>query len=255
MTTSRTEKVYVLFGSQTGNSEEYAKTFADELPDKLSPAAIQKLTGNSDVEITLQPKTMQLDDFLEIQKADWTRLVVIFVSSYGVGQAPLGCYRFRDLCDAWKDRNAANVLDGVHYALCGLGDSSYTTFFENPTKLDQAMTQVGATRVGTLAKVDAQGTGDDAQAPVMERWKEGLWKSLAEVVVTTPPSPEQLQQMQQTTIELCLEINPEFEMPETATSTEASSNKGGKTDLMTMLIVPLVLALVAQVVYYFYSTQ
>ena len=31
---------------------------------------------------------MQLDDFLELERAPWTRLVVIITSSYGVGQAP-----------------------------------------------------------------------------------------------------------------------------------------------------------------------
>ena len=56
----------------------------------------------------------------------------------------MGGYRYRDLMDAWKERNASNeLLKGVQFALCGLGDSSYTTFFQNPTTIDEVMQQVG----------------------------------------------------------------------------------------------------------------
>jgi sulfite reductase alpha subunit-like flavoprotein len=209
------EKIHVLFGSQTGNSEEYARTFAKELPDQLSPRNIQQLTGTKD-EINLEIQVMQLDDFLELEKANWTRVIIIFVSSYGVGQAPLGCYRFRDLCDAWRNRNAVNVLPGLQFAICGLGDSSYRTYFENPTVLHAALQQVGAIRIGDIGQADAQGTGEKAQAPVVERWKQSLWKPLAEALVQQPPlllSDDKLKAMQDATCKLCAEINPEFEMP------------------------------------------
>jgi sulfite reductase alpha subunit-like flavoprotein len=112
------EEVYVLYGSQTGNSEQAAKEFCESLKKR------NKITTQ------VQPKHMQLDDFLELEYAKWTRLVVIFVSSYGVGQAPLGSYRFRELCEAWIEEPSP-VLEGLSYALCGLGDSKYTTFFKS----------------------------------------------------------------------------------------------------------------------------
>ena len=181
--TERTEKIYVLFGSQTGNSEEAAVAFAEELPAQLSPEKLRKLTGTKD-HITRQPVHLQLDDFLEIHKADWTRLVVIFVSSYGVGQAPLGCYRFRDLMDAWKERKEGALLKGVKFALCGLGDSSYTTYFQNPTVLNEVLLQVGAKRIGEVGQADAQLNGTDkSQANVIAKWKEDLWKPLAKAAV------------------------------------------------------------------------
>jgi sulfite reductase alpha subunit-like flavoprotein len=241
----RTENVYVLFGSQTGNSEDYARTFAKELPNKLSPSEIQRLTGTSE-EITLQAKAMQLDDFLEMNKADWTRLVIIFVSSYGVGQAPLGCYRFRDLCDAWKERKTTNLLQGVQFAICGLGDSSYTTFFQNPTAINEALLQVGATRLGDIGQADAQGTGDKAQAPVVERWKQALWKPLAEAVVKQPLlSDDKLKAMQDFTCTLCAEINPEFEMPLARDSQDNSTMNNNPHLSMILATLVVVLAMLA----------
>ena len=254
--TTRTEKVYVLFGSQTGNSEEAAITFAEELPQKLSPQALQKMTGTKDT-ITLEPKHMQLDDFLEINKADWTRLVIIFVSSYGVGQAPLGCYRFRDLCDAWKEAKETNVLQGVHFGLCGLGDSSYTTFFQNPTVLNEALQQVGATRMGPLGKADAKQTGDNSQAHVIQRWKESIWQPLAEAAVQDPLPDAALKEMQDTTIALCCKINPDFEPPAGSKHQKSKglgvvSRDNSAADMYLYLTaVPVIMVVMAVIAFYF----
>lgn len=210
--TAREEKIYVLYGSQTGNSEQLALDLCSQVPTQLGPSQIQQLTGTKKTDIiTVVPKCMQLDDFLELDRAEWTRLVVIITSSYGVGQAPLGCYRFRDLCDTWKKEGDVHkgTLDGVTFALCGLGDSKYTTFFRNPTVIDEALQFVGAKRVGPLGKADASGPKD--QTAVLEQWLQGIWPFLAKVVVESPLDREQLQKMQQRTVQVCRRINPDFE--------------------------------------------
>lgn len=140
MASSRIEKVYFLYGSQTGNSEQAALDLVQQVPTKLSPSRIQSLT-KSNVSVTVEPVHMQLDDFLEMDHCQWTRLIVIVVSSYGVGQAPLGSWRFRELCDTWLEqqegqnddttKTKGKVLKGMKYAMCGLGDSKYTTFFRS----------------------------------------------------------------------------------------------------------------------------
>ena len=214
--TTRTEKVYVLYGSQTGNSEQAAKDLCSQVESKLGPSEIQKMTGTKDV-ITVVPTHMQLDDFLELERCKWTRLMVIITSSYGVGQAPLGCYRFRDLSDAWMDeynvQKHEKVLKGLYFAMCGLGDSKYPTFFQNPKTINDALNLVGAERVGPLGKADASGTGNDIQQKVIERWMDGIWPHLAKVVVKEPLPPERLEEMQRSTVKLCQKINPDF-MPE-----------------------------------------
>ena len=211
--TTRVEKINVLFGSQTGNSEQAAQDLCSQAADRLSPEAIQKLTGTKE-RITVQPVCMQLDDFLELDRCAWTRLTVIITSSYGVGQAPLGGYRFRELCDAWlEDEAVGPVLSGFSYALCGLGDSKYTTFFKNPTRIDAGLQKVGAKRVGPLGKCDASGTGSNEQPQVIARWMDDIWKHLAQVVVEPPLEETKLVSAQAATVDLCRKINPDF-LPE-----------------------------------------
>ena len=233
--TTRKEKILFLYGSQTGNSEQAAKDLCKQCATKLTPEIIRKLAATTckdddnnsskdEIIIIVEPVHMQLDDFLELERAAWTRLVVIVVSSYGVGSAPLGAYRFRELCDAWAAAATAEgtmsstsdnkkLLDGVHFAMCGLGDSKYTTYFQNPAAIDKTLRQVGATRVGPLGKADASGTGSEAQLDVIDRWMDGIWPHLAQVVSKEPLSTERLQEMQRTTVALCRKINPDF-LPE-----------------------------------------
>ena len=189
--TTHTIEIPVLYGSQTGNSEAAAKELSTLLPTKLKLPP-----SESSSNITITSRHMHLDDFLEIEKAPWTKLVLIVTSSYGVGQAPIGSYRFRDFCDSLLGNetfrapsspsgstSTKNLLTGVRYALLGLGDSKYSTYFRNPTVLDDALTQAGATRVGPLGKADASGTGEDVQALVIERWIDGIWTVLQEALL------------------------------------------------------------------------
>lgn len=156
------KEILVLYGSQTGNSEAAAIQISNAIPDKF------KSDGYSS-------RHMQLDDFLEYEKCKWSPIVIIVTSSYGVGQAPLGAYRFREFCDAInEDDGSKKFLSGLKYALLGLGDSKYTTFFQNPTKVDEALRKAGATRIGEVGKADASGP----QLEIIDAWIGKLWNVL-----------------------------------------------------------------------------
>ena len=217
----RQEEILVLYGSQTGNSEQAAIDLAEKAPAKLS---------NDEVAVTA--RHMQLDDFLEIERAKWPRLVVIVTSSYGVGQAPLG-YKFRAMCDEIGKRKLSGMLDGVSYAMCGLGDSKYTTFFQNPSAINAGLLAAGAWRAGLLGKADASGEGEDEQGKVVQRWVDTHWSKLARVLAEDPPEPEKLQDAQKKTLELCEEIFDDFAPPK--------KGFGGALSI----VVPVVLAVVA----------
>ncbi|EED87489.1 hypothetical protein THAPSDRAFT_264925, partial [Thalassiosira pseudonana CCMP1335] len=156
----------VLYGTQTGNSEAAAEEITSSLSSQLSKLPFK-----------VTPKLLTLDDFLELRHGEWTRVVVIVCSSYGVGQAPLGARKFREWCDEVK------FLSGVKFALCGLGDSHYTTYFRNPTVIEEALTTLGAVRVGKLGKADASGTDDMEQSKVIDRWIGDLWGVLETSIV------------------------------------------------------------------------
>jgi len=109
------------------------------------------------------------------------------------------------------------ILKGVKFALLGLGDSHYSTFFRNPTVIEEALTTVGAERIGELGKADASGTGEMEQAKVIERWMEGIWKDLAKAVAEDYKGKNgqmghalELERAREESWKLCLEIFPQW---------------------------------------------
>lgn len=136
-TSIRTEPIFVLYGSQTGNSEQAAEDFCKVIKEKYTPSYFRNLNL---IPITVQPTCIQLDDFLDYKHAAYTKNIVIFVSSYGVGQAPIGSYKFRSFADELlslveittknngtggggdnNNNKYATLLKGLRYAICGLG--------------------------------------------------------------------------------------------------------------------------------------
>lgn len=241
----RHEQVLVLYASQTGNSEQAALEIADQLPARLSTESL-----------VVRSRHMQLDDFLELHEAEWTRLVVIVTSSYGVGQAPLGGYRFREFCDALfaveqqqqeqQQQQTTRMLQGLSFALLGLGDSKYTTFFRNPTVVNEALQLAGATRVGELGKADASSD----QLGQIAKWMEGIWNELTIALDTQPPlSKDRLKQMQRDTIQLCKGLDPEF-MPE-----PKKSFGSVEMSMWTVVLSSVLVALLGVVAWYLHSQE
>ena len=148
----------------------------------------------------IQAVQQMFDDFLEDREAAWTRLVVIFVSTYN-GEAPKGGSRFRSLCDTLITYTGIDptLLSGIKYAICGLGSSSFTTYFENPMAVNDGLHAVGATRVGDFGEADMQKRGEDSQRHVITRWKQSIWKELAQVLMEEPLPPERLLEIQAAT--------------------------------------------------------
>ena len=123
----RKEPVFVLYGSQTGNSEQTAEDFSKQMEEKFTPSYFKDL-GLEPVEV--ETTCIQLDDFLGCKHAAFTKTMVIFVSSYGLGQAPIGCYVFRSFAEELISRTEGGkaetearttLLKGLKYALCALG--------------------------------------------------------------------------------------------------------------------------------------
>lgn len=131
----KTEHLYVLYGSQMGNSEGAAKDFCQQLSTKMTPSFFKNDLGGGGGAAAAEPiqvetTCLQLDDFLEMKHAAFTKCLVIFVSSYGVGQAPLGAYKFRALAEALLDKDKESnsrqtMLKGLRYAICGLGNTGW----------------------------------------------------------------------------------------------------------------------------------
>ena len=207
-TPSSVEPLFVLYGSQTGNSEQAAQDFCSKLCKTFTPDFFQ---SQGLPVLDVKPTCIQLDDFLEVKHAAFTKCIVIFVSSYGVGQAPLGAYRFREVCDAFSEAKDPSILKGLQYAICGLGDSTYSTYMKNPTAIDAGLTAAGATRIGTMARADANALGEDSQDKTITRWIDGLWIPLAKAI--SAQSIVDTKAMQGNTIPLLMKLDPDYVPP------------------------------------------
>jgi sulfite reductase alpha subunit-like flavoprotein len=180
-TATTTTPILILYGSQTGTSKAAAQAIAAQLPTAVPGA------------VAVGPWT--LDDFLTEHSAPWTSLVVIVTSSFGRGDAPRNARQFRLLCDYWVDTygkatgdgdEEERPLTGLQFALCGLGDSAYRTFQENPRALVAGLTAAGARLVGTVGVCDkaSEAPEDDQQAQI-DAWRKDLWAPLETAAQTS----------------------------------------------------------------------
>ena len=208
----RVEPMYVLYGSQMGNSEQYAKLFCSKLQKKFTSEFFQE-QGLTPVNV--ETTCIQLDDFLEMRHAAFTKCIVIFVSSYGVGQAPLGSYRFREVCDAFSEGKHKQALKGLKYAICGLGDSSYPTYLQNPKAIDGGLSAAGAQRIGDMAEADADGLREKGQDATIRRWVEGIWVPLAKAICSSGGGDDEVdtKAMQANTIPHLVKLDPDYTPP------------------------------------------
>ncbi|RCN28050.1 flavodoxin, partial [Ancylostoma caninum] len=145
----------ILYGSHTGQAESIAKLIKER----------SEILG-------LQPRLYILDENEKQFHLEKEPFAVIVVSSTGDGDAPENAARFmRRIMRKSLERN---FLEGLDYALLGLGDSNYSTFQGVPKKIDAQLEYLGATRIIETGHADDQ-VGLEL---VVEPWIEELFKAL-----------------------------------------------------------------------------
>lgn len=122
----------ILYGSQTGN----AKGAAD---------GVRKLAEGKGIPVTL----VSMADYKPKQLKKESHLLVV-VSTYGEGEPPESAV---DLHEQLK-KGKLGKLDGLKFAVLGLGDSSYEFFCQTGKDFETFLTQAGAERVVESALLD-----------------------------------------------------------------------------------------------------
>ena len=146
----------VVWASQTGNAEEFAARVADDLGDgsrllNMNDCAIDDLTAATDV--------------------------VVVTSTFGDGGPP------DNGADFWDRLNSPDVpaLQGLRYAVLGIGDRSYDNFCGHAKSLDARLTELGASRLIDRAECEAY---DDEP---MAQWAERITTLVRDTATPVKP--------------------------------------------------------------------
>ncbi|TSI18898.1 cytochrome P450 [Brevibacterium aurantiacum] len=148
----------ILFGTESGNAELVAEELGTFLGER------------SDLEVS-DLATMSAGDL------DPERFYLLVSSTYGDGDVPSSATRFYD------ELKGMDVdLAGVHFAVFGMGDASYTkTYSRGSELLTEALEALGATRVGEYGRHDAGGPVPAVEAA--SEWAQGVLTSLTTELV------------------------------------------------------------------------
>ncbi|PWV05866.1 putative NADPH--cytochrome P450 reductase [Trypanosoma cruzi] len=153
------KEVCVLFGSQTGTAEMFAKTLVREGTRLGVPIRICD-TEN-----------------YEGHDLEYEHLVIIICSTYGEGEPTDSMKAFHDwLMD--DSRTPDEELRNVKYAVFGLGDRQYRYFCEEGIVVDRRMAELGAQRIYGLGCGNA---GENIEED-FDEWHRDLWPAVSRVL-------------------------------------------------------------------------
>jgi len=127
-------KIQILYGTESGNAELLAMDLEEQISSE----------GEHEVELA------DLQEF-EVDELNSETSYIIACSTHGEGELPYTAQGFYE-----RLVEAAPNLEGLHYAMFGLGDRFYEdTYSQGSEVLDSKLTELGATRVGEYGRHDA----------------------------------------------------------------------------------------------------
>ncbi|XP_076452783.1 NADPH--cytochrome P450 reductase-like [Babylonia areolata] len=150
--------VVVFYGSQTGTAEEFATRLAKD-------ASRYGMKG-----MAADPEECEMDELCQLKDVD-KNLAVFCMATYGEGDPTDNAQEFYE----WLQAGDAD-LDGVNYAVFGLGNKTYEHFNAMGKYVDRRLQELGAHRVHDM------GVGDD-DANIEEdfvTWREKFWPAVCE---------------------------------------------------------------------------
>ncbi len=142
----------VAFGSQTGSAQGLAKKFAKEAETRGFATRVKELNAVSPADIAAEARA------------------VLITSTWGDGDVPDNAAAFW----AGLSSGTAPRLEGLSFAVLGLGDKNYADFCGAAKKFDDRLAHLGARRVVPRAECDV-----DYEAAA-KAWIESLWPAMAE---------------------------------------------------------------------------
>ena len=145
--------LHILFGSQSGNSEDLAAKFAKKSSTYGLDATVHDMDG------------------FDLASLSGMSRVLIICSTWGEGEQPDNAE------DLWISANAegAPSLSKTHFSVCALGDTSYEFFCESGKEWDKRFEELGGKRL-----VDRVDCDVDYEGPAAT-WSEAALAHMAAV--------------------------------------------------------------------------
>ena len=130
--TPQSRSLTILYGTETGNSRELAKSLAAEIGQRGIAASVSDLSDY---------KVRQLKDEQDL---------LFIVSTYGEGDPPQPSVGFFEFLEGPR----APRLEGVRYSVLALGDSTYEKYCEAGKRIDRRLEELAATRLSPRVDCD-----------------------------------------------------------------------------------------------------
>lgn len=152
-------KLTVLYGTESGNSEELAEQVYKTAKKKGFKSSI-----------------VNMSEITPAKLADAGTLLVI-VSTWGDGDPPEAAEEF---CKELMEKELS--LAGVDFSVCALGDTSYDQFCKTGQDVDSRLEKLGATRIAD--RVDCDVDFEES----FERWNKSVWEKLGDASAASAPA-------------------------------------------------------------------
>ncbi len=140
----------ILYGSQTGNARHVAADIGNAASAQVYQVKVQDLAEYKNAHLKNE------------------RFLVIVTSTYGEGEPPENAISFYNFLFSKK----APQLAELHYAVLGLGDTSYEFFCKTAQDFDERLAALGAKALLSRADLDVDYAAD------AKKWQEALLKTL-----------------------------------------------------------------------------
>ena len=147
------EKLIVLYGTETGNSELLSMDICKAAED-----------------LGMEAKAFGMEDIDSDDLLSYSRLVIV-CSTWGDGEQPDNAIELFDSAEELGDTD----LENMSFAVLALGDTAFDLFCEAGKEWDRVLEEKGATRIAERVDCDVD-YEDDA-----EEWIEAVLETLQEL--------------------------------------------------------------------------
>jgi sulfite reductase alpha subunit-like flavoprotein len=146
------KKIYILYGSATGNGESISKILAENIHEDLKCEVYCNILNSIKNEIS--------------ELHNNCRLLIIICSTTGNGDAPENANIFWNTIK--KRSLSKTILNNMPFIVLGLGDTNYDKFCHMGKVIDKRLKEIGGTQYLQLECADACNNFEE----IIESWNE-----------------------------------------------------------------------------------